>query len=143
MMCTSVRKAVFLLGCFASFGAAAQQDCLDAELTHFEGEMPEASHEWFIVETDSEHVQANLTFAAELDGAVFFQAVAQREENDQVEYAFPLEVLDHPLTTDAKEIEFIVSNEQLPGLTINLIFLEQPYLACSGKKSYSYLVRVD
>ena len=119
----------------------AQNDCLDDTLTHFESDMPKESFEWFFIAIDDQHTRASLLFPTALSGATFFQALAQQEDDVLYEYAFPLEVLDHPISTDAKQIEFIISNTQLTNLVINLHYLEQPYLVCSGKKSYSYFVR--
>lgn len=130
-----------LLLSFPAF--AAQQNCVEDELTHFVGDLPEGSYEWYFAEVDAGHTRVKLTFATEINDAVFFQALAQSEDDGDVLYAFPLEVLDHPITTEAKEVEFIVSNEQLAEIEINIIYLEQPYLVCRGKKSFSYYVRAS
>jgi len=131
---------LFSLAFLSSSLLGAQRDCVTTEQTHYEAEMPKGSFEWFFAGLDDQHTQASLTFATEIKGAVFFQALAQREDNALYEYVFPLEALDHPLTTDAKQIEFVISNEQLDHLVIQLQYLEQPYLECSDKKSYSYYV---
>ena len=115
----------------------AQRNCVSDEQTHFDAEMPAESFEWFFVGLDEQHTQASLIFPTKLNEAVFFQVLAQKEDNTLYEYAFPLEALDHPLTTEAKQIEFIVSNELLADLVIHIQYLEQPYLECTNKKSYS------
>ena len=138
-----MRTFLYLLTFFSPYLFGAQQNCVDNSQTHFVGDMPKGSYEWFFSAVDDQHTQASLTFSTEINGAVFFQAIAQREDDGQFQYAFPLEVLDHPITTEAKEIEFILSNEQLSEVVINIIYLEQPYMECSDKKSYSYYVKAS
>ena len=137
-------KAFLFTLAFLSFNLiAAKRDCVTNGLTHIEANMPQESIEWHFAYVDDLHTQASLLFPKELNGAVFFQVFVQKEDNTLYEYAFPLEALDHPLTTEVKQIEFIIVNEQLSDLVINIHYLEPGYRECSDMKSYSYSVKTS
>lgn len=120
---------------------AASGDCITDEQMHFEADMPKDQYEWYFTVFDESHTQASLTFPAELNGATFFQVLAQKRDDTLFEYAYPIEALDHPLTTDAKQIEFIISNDQLPALEIHLQYMGRANVGCTGNKSYSYFLK--
>ena len=138
-----MRIFLFALAFFSTNLFGAQRNCVSDGLTHIEAEMPKDGIERYFVAIDNLHTQASLLFPKELNEAVFFQVFAQKEDDILYEYAFPLEALDHPLTPDVKQIEFIIGNEQLSDLVINVHYLERGYSECSDKKSYSYSVKTS
>jgi len=138
-----LKNFLFILAFVSTHLYAAQRNCLNDLQTHFEAKMPDDSFQWDFSGLDNLRTQANLIVPKKINGAVFFQAIAQQSDSPLYEYAFPLEALDHPLSTEAVQIEFIIQNQQLADLVINILYLEEPFLECSNKKSYSYSLKAQ